>query len=245
MGIRADLGQYAENETGEQFTRQNSKMLKIELAAGGVQALRGSMVAYQGEVKFENKGSGGLGKLVKKARTGEGVDLMYASGSGELFLAHEANDIHILYLENDTVSVNGRNILAFSETIDHDIQRISAGGGMAGALAGGLYNTVLTGTGFVAVMSEGPPVMLDVTNAPTFGDAQAVVMWSGGVTMQMKVDATGGLKSMVRGGSGESLQMAFGGQGFVLVQPSEGRFDGGGGDSDGGGGGLLGDILGG
>ena len=49
MGIRSELGQYAENETGEQFTRQNSKLLKVELSAGGVQALRGSMVAYQGD----------------------------------------------------------------------------------------------------------------------------------------------------------------------------------------------------
>lgn len=220
MAVRAELGQYAENETGEQFTRQNAKMLKVELEAGGVQALRGSMVAYQGQVTFENKGSGGLGKLVKKATTGEGVDLMYASGTGELFLADEAHDIHILYLENDRISVNGKNVLAFSETIQHDIQRIS--GGVAGALAGGLFNTTLTGTGYVAITTDGTPVVLDVGSAPTFGDAQAVVMWSGGVQMQLKADTTGGLKSLVRGGSGETVQMAFSGQGFVLVQPSEG-----------------------
>jgi uncharacterized protein (AIM24 family) len=38
--------------------------------------------------------------------------------------------------------------------------------------------------------------------------------------MDVRVD-TGGLASMVRGGTGELLQMAFGGQGYVLVQPSE------------------------
>ena len=80
--------------------------------------------------------------------------------------------------------------------------------------------------------------MLDVGSAPTFGDAQAVVMWSGGVQMQLKTDTTGGLKSMVRGGSGETVQMAFSGQGFVLIQPSEGpRYVGGD-----GGGGLLGSL---
>ncbi len=241
MAIRADLGQYAETETGEQFTRQNSKLLKIELAAGGVHALRGSMVAYQGDVKFENKGSGGLGKLVKKAATGEGVEMMHASGTGELFVADQAKDVHIMYLENDRISVNGKNVLAFNESIQWDIQRI--GGGMAGALAGGLYNVTLTGSGFVAITTDGPPVMLDVASAPTFGDAQAVVCWSGGVQMQMKTDTTGGLKSMVRGGSGETFQMAFGGQGFVLVQPSEGYVFGGGGGESGGGG--LGQLLGG
>lgn len=221
MTIRSNLNEYAENETGEQFTRQNSKLLKIELAAGGVHTKRGSMVAYQGDVRFENQGSGGLGKMLKKAATGEGTELMRASGSGELFVADEAKDVHILYLENDTMSVNGRNILAFNESISWDIKRLS-GSGAASMMAGGLFNVELTGTGFVAITTDGPPVMLDVASAPTFGDAQAVVMWSGGVQMQLKTDTTGGLKSMVRGGTGEMFQMAFGGQGFVLVQPSEG-----------------------
>lgn len=242
MGIRSELGQYAENETGEQFTKQNSKLLKVELAAGGVQALRGSMVAYQGDVRFENKGSGGLGKMLKKAATGEGVEMMQAAGTGELFLADNAKDIHILYLENDSMSVNGANVLAFNDSISWDIQRLS--GGMAGALAGGLYNVTLSGTGFVAVTTDGTPVVLDVASAPTFADAQAVVMWSSGVQMNIKTDTTGGLKSMVRGGTGELLQMAFGGQGFVLVQPSEGPVGGTGGASSGGEGGILGQVLG-
>ena len=219
MALKSNLDEYAENETGEQFTRQNSKLLKIELAAGGVHAKRGSMVAYQGDVKFENQGSGGLGKMLKKAATGEGADMMNANGSGELFLADDAKDVHIMYLENDTMSVNGANVLAFNESIEWDIKRL--GGGAAGALAGGLFNMELSGTGFVAITTDGPPVMLDVASAPTFGDAQAVVMWSGGVQMQLKTDTSGGLKSMVRGGTGETFQMAFGGQGFVLVQPSD------------------------
>ena len=61
---------------------------------------------------------------------------------------------------------------------------------------------------------------LDVASAPTFADAQAVVLWTAGVTMDVKID-TGGIKSMLRGGSGETFQMAFGGQGVVIVQPSE------------------------
>lgn len=241
MPIRSNLDQYAENETGEQFTKQNSKLLKIELAAGGVHAKRGSMVAYQGDVKFENKGSGGLGKMLKKAVTNEGADMMHANGTGELFVADDAKDVHIMYLDNDTMSVNGANVLAFNESIDWDIKRLS-GGGTAGMMAGGLYNMQLSGTGFVAVTTDGPPVMLDVASAPTFADAQAVVMWSGGVQMNLKTD-TGGLKSLARGGSGETFQMAFGGQGFVLVQPSEGPRESNN-ESAGGGGGLLGQVLG-
>ena len=87
-------------------------------------------------------------------------------------------------------------------------------------MTGGLYNVSLRGTGYVAITTKGDPVALDVAGAPTFADAQAVVLWTAGVTMDVKVD-TGGIKSLVRGGTGEMLQMSFSGQGYVLVQPSE------------------------
>ena len=101
-------------------------------------------------------------------------------------------------------------------------------------MAGGLFNTVLQGTGWVAILSDGPPVLLDVGQAPTFADAQAAITWSSGVTTSIKTDFK--LKSLIGRGSGETLQMAFQGQGWVLVQPSEGRVVP---QAGGGGGGLL------
>jgi uncharacterized protein (AIM24 family) len=138
------------------------------------------------------------------------------------------------------VSVNGANVLAFSDSIQWDIRRIQARGA---AMTGGLYNVELRGSGYVAVTTKGEPVALDVSGAPTFGDAQAVVLWTAGVRMDIRVD-TGGLRSMVRGGTGETFQMAFGGQGYVLVQPSESVTEGGHQGNGGGGGGMLGDLLG-
>ena len=52
-------------------------------------------------------------------------------------------------------------------------------------------------------------------------DAQAAITWSAGVGTSLKTEGTA--KSMIGRGSGESIQMAFSGQGWVLVQPSEGR----------------------
>jgi uncharacterized protein (AIM24 family) len=87
--------------------------------------------------------------------------------------------------------------------------------------------------------------VLDVAGAPTFADADAVVLWTAGVSMDVRVD-TGGIKSLIRGGSGELLQMAFGGQGFVMVQPSESVIIGGAqATQSSGGGGVLGGLLGG
>lgn len=236
----AELQTFTETIAGEQFTLQNKKLLKLNLAHGPINAKTGSMVAYQGDARFENRGSGGMSKMLKKAVTGEGVNMMHITGTGEVFIADQAQDIIVMYLENDQVSVNGSNVLAYSASIQDDIQRVS--GGTAAMAAGGMYNVVLRGSGYVAVTTDGPPVMLDVASSPTFGDANAVVLWTSGVSMSIKTD-TGGLKSMLRGGTGETFQMAFGGQGFVLVQPSEGPLGGvGAGTTSGGSGGILGAL---
>ena len=60
------LEQYQERETGQAFTAQGPRLLKIELSETSVMAKNGSMVAYQGDVHFEQKG-GGFGRLLKKA----------------------------------------------------------------------------------------------------------------------------------------------------------------------------------
>jgi uncharacterized protein (AIM24 family) len=212
------LDRYQEIETGEAFTLQGPRLLKIELSEASVMAKNGSMVAYQGDVRFEHKG-GGLGRLIKKAATGESLSLMQASGSGELFLANQAMLVHVLRLTDESLSVNGENILAFETGIDWDVTRVK--GGTAGMLAGGLFNVHLRGTGLVALVSDGEPVRLDVTEAPTFADPQAAIAWSGGVQTNLKTDVQA--KTLIGLGSGESFQLGFSGQGWVLVQPSEGR----------------------
>jgi uncharacterized protein (AIM24 family) len=213
------LDQFAEVETGEAFTLQNPRLLKVELSATSVMARNGAMVAYQGDVRFQHKG-GGLGRLLKKAATGESLRLMQATGTGELFLASQAMLVHVLPLDNDTLTINGANILAFEDGIDWDITKVK--GGTAGMLAGGLFNVGLSGTGLVALVSDGEPLRLDVGEAPTFADPSAAIAWSGGVATNLKTDVQA--KSLIGMGSGESFQIGFSGQGWVLVQPSEGRF---------------------
>ena len=213
------LDQFAEVETGEAFTLQNPRLLKVELSETTVMARNGAMVAYQGDVRFEHKG-GGLSRLIKKAATGESLKLMQASGSGEVFLAHQAMLVHVMRLSNDSMTVNGANILAFEAGIDWDITRVK--GGAAGMLAGGLFNVGLSGSGMVALMSDGEPMRLDVAEAPTFADPSAAIAWSGGVSTNLKSDVQA--KSLIGLGSGESFQLGLSGQGWVLIQPSEGRF---------------------
>jgi uncharacterized protein (AIM24 family) len=234
--VQSTLGEFQETQAQEAFALQNSKLLKVSLNQITIQAKLGSMVAYQGDVSFEHAGSGGMGRMLKKAVSGEGTQLMKMSGTGEVFLADTAQDIHLIKLENDAITCNGANVLAFDAGIDWDIQKVQ--GGASSMMAGGLFNMALTGSGWVAVISDGPPVLLNTGDAPTFADPQAAITWSSGVSTSIKTDVK--LKNFIGRGSGESIQMAFQGAGWVLVQPSEGRVvptTGGG-----GGGGLLGNL---
>ncbi|MFI7638903.1 AIM24 family protein [Nonomuraea sp. NPDC049400] len=196
------------------FALQNGKMLRVQLPHE-VLAKQGSMVAFQGRMDFDYEG-GGVGKLLKKAMTGEGAALMRVRGEGLLYLADNADDIHLFYLENEGITVNGRNLLAFQPQLTWDIQRVQG----AGIAAGGLFNTTVTGTGWVAVTTHGTPVLLDAARMPTYADGQSAVCWSTG--LHVGVNRTMKAGALIGRGSGEAMQLTFNGQGFVLVQASEG-----------------------
>jgi uncharacterized protein (AIM24 family) len=240
--VQSTLAEFQETTSQEAFALQNSKLLKISLNQVTIQSKLGAMVAYQGDVSFEHAGSGGMSRMLKKAVTGEGTQLMKMSGTGEVFLAEQAQDIHLLKLENDAITCNGANVLAFDSDIDWDIKKVE--GGVSSMMAGGLFNMALQGTGWVAVVSDGPPVLLNTGDAPTFADPQAAITWASSVSTSIKTDVK--LKNFIGRGSGESVQMAFQGAGWVLVQPSEGRITsaGAGGSGKSAAGGLLGQLSG-
>jgi uncharacterized protein (AIM24 family) len=236
--VQSTLGEFQETQSTDAFALQNSKLLKVSLNQITIQAKLGSMVAYQGDVSFEHAGTGGMSRMLKKAVTGEGTQLMKMSGTGEVFLADTAQEIHLIKLENDAITCNGANVLAFDSDIDWDIKKVE--GGVSSMMAGGLFNMQLEGSGWVAVLSDGPPVLLNTGDAPTFADPQAAITWSSGVSTSIKTDVK--LKNLIGRGSGESVQMAFQGAGWVLVQPSEGRVVPTAGGK--GAGGLLGNLSG-
>ncbi|MFB1297630.1 AIM24 family protein [Mycobacterium sp. pW049] len=214
-GISGDLvdGRFSEKEA-KPIANQNAKLLRVRLGEPFM-ARQGSMVAYQGNVDFAYEGSG-ASKFIKKALTGEGLPLMRCSGQGDVFLAERAFDVHLLNLDNSGLSISGKNVLAFSSSLDWNVERVR-GGSM---VAGGLFNTTLRGTGWVALTTDGAPVVLNAAEAPTFADTNAIVAWSANLQTQLKTSFKAG--ALIGRGSGEAMQVSFYGNGFVIVQPSEG-----------------------
>tara|TARA_R110002073_G_scaffold75697_9_gene184624 strand:- start:9354 stop:10052 length:699 start_codon:yes stop_codon:yes gene_type:complete len=200
------------------FELESERMLDINLN-GEVWIKMGAMVAYTGQVKFEREGvlSRGVGNLLKKAMSGEGTSLTKVSGQGSVFCADAGKKITILQLDNEAVSVNGNDLLAFEMSLKYNIRMMKK---MTAMLAGGLFNIRLEGTGMVAVTTHYDPLTLPVTPShPVITDPNATVLWSGNIEPELKTDVQ--WKTFLGRGSGESLQLRFQGNGFVVVQPYE------------------------
>jgi len=213
------------NETKENpqekdyFELEKPELLEINLSNQAVWTKTGSMVGYVGNINFERQGmlSGGLGNLLKKAISGEGTKLMKAEGSGRLYVADNGKKVRILHLNNESISVNGNDVLAHDQSIKSDIKMLKS---IAGVMAGGLFQVKLSGTGHIAITTHGHPLTLLVTpDAPVFTDPNATVAWSGNLTPELKTNVS--LKSLIGRGSGEEFQMKFSGNGWVLIQPYE------------------------
>jgi uncharacterized protein (AIM24 family) len=215
--MRSDLFTEArEVEPTSNFTLQNSKLLKCVLGAD-VLARQGAMVAYQGDVRFDHEGAG-LARYMKQWATGESLPLMRCTGQGDVFFAERARDVTILYLENDGITMNSANVLAFDSSLHWDIKMVQ---GLAGLGAQGLFTVVVQGTGWIALTSTGTPLVLDVDPASqTYVDADAAVAWS--TSLRTSVSASVTVGALFGRGSGELWKMRFEGPGgFVVVQPTE------------------------
>ncbi|MEV0260016.1 AIM24 family protein [Streptomyces sp. NPDC050617] len=207
----------AQPATAPGMTVQNAKSIKYTVQ-GECYARQGSMIAFRGDLQFEKQGQG-VGKFLKRAVTGEGLALMAVRGQGEVWFAHEAANCFIVDLApGDGLTVNGRNILCFDPTLSYEISVVKG----AGITGGGLFNSVFTGHGKLGIICEGNPIVIPVSqHAPVYVDTDAVVGWSD--RLQTSLHRSQSLGSMLRGGSGEAVQLMLSGEGFVIVRPSEAK----------------------
>ncbi|WP_317445287.1 TerD family protein [Streptomyces collinus] len=217
-GVSAALQKFKETPTGQRWTQQNSKLIRVDLGIGGqpVLARQGSMVLYQGKVDFSYKGAGFAGRIVGNA-TGQEMQLMRCTGQGQVFLAENSTHLHPVELQSDAICVSAENVLAFDESLQYEVRRIE-GHGIPG---GALFTMQFQGTGTIVVKTHGTPVVLPVTPT-TFADCNAVVAWSAAsqviVSSQVRMR-----RNAYPGDTGESVNLQFRGApgNFIVVQPYE------------------------
>src|SRR6185437_5566511 len=178
---------------------------------GHMMARQGAMVAYRGDLTIKTK-SQGIGRILKRAATREGLALMEVEGRGDVWLADQAKNVFVLALApGDVLSVTGKSVLCFDPSLQYDI-RLVKGAGMAG---GGLFNCAFTGDGSIAVTSHGQPMVIPVTpDQPILVDTDAVIGWSG--SLEAGIHRSESLRSLLKGGSGEAFQLTLQGEGSVI-----------------------------
>ncbi|MFK0157869.1 TerD family protein [Streptomyces sp. NPDC090493] len=217
-GVGAALQKFKETPTGQRWTPQNSKLIRVDLGMGGqpVLARQGSMVLYQGKVDFSYKGAGFAGRIVGNA-TGQEMQLMRCTGHGQVFLAENSANLHPIELQGDAICVSAESVLAFDESLQYEVRRIE-GHGIPG---GALFTMQFQGTGTIVVKTHGTPVVLPVTPT-TFADCNAIVAWSAAsqviVSSQVRMR-----RNAYPGDTGESVNLQFRGApgNFIVVQPYE------------------------
>lgn len=203
---------------GQKFQLENHRMLEINVT-DPVWTKLGSRVAHRGNLKFEREGmfEHGIGKMIKRSLSGETNTLTKVTGTGTVYLADYGKHITLINLQNESMHVNGNDLLAFESSIEWDVKIIRR---IAGMLAGGLFSVQLSGTGTIALCSHGEPLTLRCTpDNPIYTDPNATIAWSQNLFPEIKVDMT--MRTLLGRGSGETIQMQFVGDGFVIVQPYE------------------------
>ncbi|MGG7571588.1 TerD family protein [Streptomyces sirii] len=217
-GLGVVLDKYKEAPTGQRWAPQNSKLIRVDLGVDGqpVLARQGSMVLYQGKVDFGYKGAGFRGRIVGNA-TGQEMQLMRCTGQGQVFFAENGAHVHPIELQGDAICVSAESVLAFDESLQHEVRRIE-GHGIPG---GALFTMQFQGTGTVVVKTQGTPVVLPVTPT-TFADSNAIVAWS--AASQVIISSQVSLRRHAYPGhSGETVNLQFRGApgNFIVVQPYE------------------------
>lgn len=196
------------------------RMLHADLDGDAVRAAQGAMVAFTGTVDFRHAGMGGGGGLraaVKQRIAGESITLMECTGRGRVYLAVGAQDVTVVQLTDDTLTVESEHILAVTSGLRLDV-RFS---GLRGMTSGqGLATTSVTGTGQCAILSDGPLIALAVQpGMPLVVDPDAYVAGTG--TLQMGLVSGVSWRSLVGEGGGEPFSLRFEGSGTVYIQPAE------------------------
>ncbi|MBB1256009.1 AIM24 family protein [Streptomyces alkaliterrae] len=213
---------YAPTPPAARMETHGSSILKVAMASGqDLFARTGSMIAYEGFVQYEPNPPA-IRRMASQWLTGEGAPLMRCHGDGLLYLADYGADVVVLHLNEDSLSVNGTNVLAFDAHLNWGVERVK---GMAKFAGQGLFNVGISGTGWVALTSRGTPIVVDCGRGAdeTYVDPDALVAWSSGLKMKGKRSFKA--SAMIGRGSGEAYQLGFSGQGFVVVQPSEDSAD--------------------
>lgn len=179
---------------------------------------KGKMIAYYGNLRFEQVGSSIVDILVQQSFNAPayGGEYIIVTGRGKLILGDDGHNINSYDLENANMTIKARNLLGFEPTLS--CQECFTPG----------YLT-LVGTGKILASSNG---MVHFMEPPVRVDPEALLGWADCPTPAFYFDHAYIKNALSMGASlmgmtttGEEKQLDFTGQGTVIIQSSEKTMD--------------------
>ncbi|WP_204102773.1 MULTISPECIES: AIM24 family protein [Spirulina sp. CCY15215] len=209
------------------YSLVNYKMLAIALAKEEIFAKRGSMICYTGKINFTRSylAGGGVQNLAMREVTNEELIVMRARGTGKICYGYDGKYVTIIPLRGEMLYIETDSVLAYDSRLQTGTIFQGNQGGVQGIIKGvasgqGLFTTTFSGSGEVAIISQGDAIALEVTQKePIFVDPNAYLGHKGMLTTQFVTDVN--WKTLIGQTSGESYQFKFTGQGTVYIQAYE------------------------
>jgi uncharacterized protein (AIM24 family) len=208
-----------DDKANSYFSLENPHILEINLKNQRAWGVVGGMIAQYGNIRMvrESPWRQGLKTFLKQKMTPEEVEVMRMEGTGVVYLSRGTRYVQVFSVVNESVCVNGNDLLAFGVGIEWDIKLMRR---LSSISAGGFFNVMLEGQGAVAITTQGTPMALRVKEAiPLYTDPHATVAWSGHLSPRLSTHFT--VKSLLGKRTEEEYSMKWEGQGWVLLQPKE------------------------
>lgn len=197
--------------------KQMLKMVKVEMQNAMFRCESGAMYYMQGNLQIESK-MPSAGGLLKSMVTKETAFKPTISGTGTVYLEPSFGEFTVMELHNETWILDKGAYYASEMGIEVGLWTNKA---ISGFFSGeGFFQTQVSGTGKVIVVSNGPLEEINLVNDRLVVDGSFAVARTAGIEFTVN-KATKGLFSSWT--SGEGLVNTFTGTGKVLIAPAANR----------------------
>ena len=197
--------EHREIKSDSLFALQNETLLRARLSAERRIVVRtDAVVATQGSIKFSP-----LEELSEHHSP-----YVCGEGEGSVFVASEANHVHLILLEDEGLTVNGLHVLAFNEEL-----KFQAHSKRLPGLEDRHWGVHLFGRGSLAITTRGKPLLLKTIDGKARTDLASTVAWASSLTPKLK-ESTRFEKEDPRPRA-ERFYYSFEGDGWIIVQPGK------------------------
>jgi uncharacterized protein (AIM24 family) len=195
--------------------KEEMRVPKITLNNETFRTESGAMYYMRGNITMESKAPS-IGGFLKAAVTGESIFRPTYTGTGELYLEPTAMGIHIMELNGETWILENGSYYGSDMSIEVDVHREKALTAFKSGEGFLDFQTKISGTGRVLVLTPGPVEEINLENDKLVVDGKFAFARSASLQYSAEKATKSIIGSMT---SGEGMVRVYQGTGKVLMSP--------------------------